>query len=240
MPHLGLNIIFDLSHREWQCYTTFSYLVVTLNTLYTLVAYTDHAGITEHILDIFKYLFRGRLCIDLADKPHLLIVLYNRQGVVEVRVEPLLEAVEVVVRSPAAGGAAAQAALDAQLLRALEEQDEQELGLVGHDALPAVQVVLVAREAVHQEALPARLLHRLVDERARHLHRHDLPVADLLLDHLPELRPGPLPLLAQQVPRRQVHEPVLLGNERALRALAGARRSQDEHYFRHHFVEIRR
>jgi len=49
--------------------------------------------------------------------------------------------------------------------------------LVAHHAVPAVQVVKVAREAVNEEAAAAArgcALHSLAQQVHRHLHRHDL------------------------------------------------------------------
>ena len=48
---------------------------------------------------------------------------------------------------------------------AVEEDDELDVDLAVHGLLPAVQVVLVTREAVNEELVRAALLHRL-----RHIH----------------------------------------------------------------------
>ena len=48
-----------------------------------------------------------------------------------------------------------QASLDAGLLVAVEEEDEEDARLLSHLAAPRRQVVLVAREAVDQEVVAA-------------------------------------------------------------------------------------
>ena len=52
-------------------------------------------------------------------------------------------------------GAPVQAALDASLLVAVEEEDEEDARLVPHLAAPGRQVVVVAREPVDEEVLAA-------------------------------------------------------------------------------------
>lgn len=74
--------------------------------------------------------------------------------VVDVGVEALLQTFQVVVGA-AAALASLQAPLDALVLGALEEQHEQQLDLVGHLAVPALQVVLVAGEPIDQELIVA-------------------------------------------------------------------------------------
>lgn len=74
--------------------------------------------------------------------------------VVDVGVEALLQALQIVVRA-ATALAPLQAPLHALILGALEEQHEQQLDLVGHLAVPALQVVLVPGETVDQELVVA-------------------------------------------------------------------------------------
>ena len=91
------------------------------------------------------------------------------------------------------------------LLRALEEEHGLELGLGAHLAIPAVQVVLVAREAVDEERVLAALLHRGLEQSARDLDGHNGALADVVLDLLAHLGADALTLGAQQVACRQMH-----------------------------------
>ena len=64
---------------------------------------------------------------------------------------PLAQRVDVVVGAAGAGGAASETALHAHLVGALEHEHRTHARLAGHHARPPAQVVLVAREAVHEE-----------------------------------------------------------------------------------------
>ena len=119
---------------------------------------------------------------------------------VDVGVEALLERLLVVVGAARPGGAPAQAALDARLLVAVEEEDEALLDLVAHGGVPALQVVLVAGEAVDEEVVLLRLVHGGLEERARDLDGDDGAVADVALDQLAVLRARLAALCPQEVP----------------------------------------
>lgn len=82
----------------------------------------------------------------------------DRHCVVHVSVEAFLQTVHVVVSSAAASLSSLDASLDALVLGTLEEKHEEEVNLLGHLSLPALQVVLVSREAVDKEFVVARLL----------------------------------------------------------------------------------
>ena len=79
--------------------------------------------------------------------------------------------------------------------------------------------------------LPLRLhlvTHSILQQLDRNLHRHDQPVPYILLDQIPELAPGAVLLLPQQVPRGQVREAIVPHQVGALRALSRAGAAQHE------------
>jgi hypothetical protein len=75
-------------------------------------------------------------------------------------------------------------------------------------------------------------LHRVLQQLHRHLERHNRALLDVRLNHLAELAPGAILLLAQQISRGQVFEPVVRYQLCALRSLPRARAAQDK-YHRH-------
>lgn len=72
--------------------------------------------------------------------------------------------------------------------------------------------------------------HGVLEKRDGHLHGHDEPVGDVVLDQGAVLAAGAVLLGAQQVAGRQVREAVGGDETRALRALAGARTAQHEEH----------
>ena len=99
----------------------------------------------------------------------------------------------------------------------LEHEDEVD-DAVGHVALPDLEVLRVAREAVDEELGLPGLLHGLAQQPHGDLGGHDGPLPDVLLDHLPQVRAA-LALRPQQVARRQVHVPEGVNDARAVGAL---------------------
>lgn len=72
------------------------------------------------------------------------------------------------------------------------------------------------------------LFHSTLQQHDSDLAWHDLPLHDIFLDDLSELRTGLLPLGTQQVACRKVHELEVVLDTLALRTLAGAWPAQDE------------
>ena len=138
--------------------------------------------------------------VDLPHQVQLPEVVDDGHRRVDVGVEALLERLLVVVGAARPGGAPAQAPLDARLLVAVEEEDEALLDLVAHGGVPALQVVLVAGEAVDEEVVLLRLVHGGLEERARDLDGDDGAVADVALDQLAVLRARLAVLCPQEVP----------------------------------------
>lgn len=121
------------------------------------------------------------------DQVLLVVVLHNWKCVIRVSLKPLAEALDVVVRAATARLASVEASLHTDLLGAFEKEDELQVDAVRHLAVPAVQVVLVAREAVDQEVtLPARL-HCPIQQAARYLHGHNGAIANVVVNDLSEL-----------------------------------------------------
>lgn len=85
----------------------------------------------------------------------------DRHCIIHVSVEALLQALHVVISSATAGLTAFDASLDAFVLRAVEEEDEKEVNLLGHLLFPSLQVVFVAGKTVDQEFIVARFLQKL-------------------------------------------------------------------------------
>lgn len=110
--------------------------------------------VRERTPHLVKHLVRSGHGVDRLDQILRPVVIHDGHRVVDVRVEALLQTLRVVVRA-AAAFAALQTPGDALLLGALEEQHEQQAHLVAHLAVPALQVVLVAREPVDQELVVA-------------------------------------------------------------------------------------
>lgn len=114
-----------------------------------MVAARTHRGaFVEHLLYLREHLVGAEACIDFPHQVQLFEVLYDGQRVVVVGVDALFHTLGVVVGTTASGFAAPQASLRADVLRAVEEQHEEDFRLVGHLLVPAIQVVLVARKAV--------------------------------------------------------------------------------------------
>lgn len=134
------------------------------------------------------------------DHPALfLIVLHDRHAGFLKRLEPLLDRLLIVIRAAARLAPLEQALLH-DLLGAVEEQHE--LGRA-HGLLEPQRLVHLAREAIDEElalaglVLLQRLGHGVLQELHRHLHGHDGPVLDAVLDQLAKLRAGPFLLGAQ-------------------------------------------
>jgi len=139
--------------------------------------------------DVGKNVFFGSVGVDLTDQPQFPELLDDGHGVLEVGDEALAQRLLVIVRSSGTGGSSLQTPVDAHLLVAVEEEDAGDGGLVpAHLGVPAVQVVLVAREPVDQEVSLAGLLHGAGQQRTGDGHRHDRTVGDVVLDQIPELR----------------------------------------------------
>lgn len=142
--------------------------------------------------------------------------------------EPLFDALLVII-STSAGLASVQESGPHSLLGAVEEQGE----LAGHNRLLELDsLVHLPGETIDKELAVAVLLngglHGVLQQLDGDLHRHDLAVLDVALDHLAELAARTLLLLAQKVAGRQVLETVVAHKVGALRALAGARTTEDE------------
>lgn len=99
--------------------------------------------------------------VDLSDSAEGPVVLDDRHSGIHVRIEALLEAVHVVISSAAAGLTSSDAPLDALVLRALEEQNEQKIDFRRHLLLPALQVVFVTWKAVDEKFIVASFLKRI-------------------------------------------------------------------------------
>lgn len=112
----------------------------------------------EHGLHLGKDRFRAGAAIDFAHQILNVVVLNDGQRIVEEGVEALLQRFEVVVGAAASLGATLQAALDANVFRAVEHENELQIGFVLHLFGPAVEIVLVARETVDEEFILAGFL----------------------------------------------------------------------------------
>jgi hypothetical protein len=97
-----------------------------------------------------------------------------------------------------------------------------------------------AREAVEQEAVASVVVGEALDDHADHDRvGHQLALVHVLLGRAPELGAG-LARGAQDVAGRDVREAEILGQQRGLRALAGAGRTQqDQIEFGHREVTLR-
>lgn len=87
-------------------------------------------GFFEGGIDHREHTFGAFIGIDLPHLAEIAVVVDDGHGVTHVSSEALLEALEVVVRSPAAGLASLQASFHAFVLRAVEEQHEREVDLL--------------------------------------------------------------------------------------------------------------
>lgn len=117
------------------------------------------------------------------------------------------------------------------LLGAVEHEDELEVDLGGHLALPGLVVLLVSGESIDEELLGGAPLHGVLEEGHGDLRRHDLALLDHALDHLTMLRTAGL-LLAQQVTGGQMDESKVLHNAGAVGALARAGSTQHKYHGR--------
>ena len=120
--------------------------------------------------------------IDLSHEPEGVEVIDDGTGELFVRPKPLDDRLEVVVRSTARLSTLQQPLLH-HLLGAVEEKQELHTSL-GHDALPAPQVVHIAGKPVHQEFRAPGFLHRGFQQTHRDLRRNDLSLADALVDEV--------------------------------------------------------
>jgi hypothetical protein len=111
-------------------------------------------------VDVLEDCVRTFVGINLSNFTEVSVVVDDRHRVVHVSIEALLEALHVVVSSTASRLTSLDAPLDAFVFGALEEQDEEEVHLLGHLSLPALQVVLVARKAIDQEFVVSSFLQR--------------------------------------------------------------------------------
>jgi len=191
-------------------------------------AWNLEAAGQEYPLHLAENRIRIRTGVDPFHLAGALEELDDGQRVVVVGGDALLEALHVVVRPPGATLSPSQAPLDAHILGAVEEEHELHVHLLGHLAIPAVQIILIPGEAVDEEPGLARRLHGVLQQRARDLHGHNLAIADVILDQGAELGALAGTLLAQQIPGREMGELEAVHDLGALGALSGSWTAQNE------------
>lgn len=113
---------------------------------------------------------------------------------------------------------------------AVQVQDKSDLAVVLHDATPALEVVLIAREAINEEIhlTIGNVGHDLVlDQVHRDLNGNDLTLADVVFDQLADLATL-LTLCTQEITCGKVNKSIVTDDSVALCTLTSARASQDE------------
>ena len=107
-------------------------------------------GFRQHLADRPVHLLGRAVRLDLPADPRVLVVLDDGARLVHVGAEALLDSFNVVIRAAARLAPLEQACLH-DVLGAIKEQAPCHNGLASHDALPAVEVVRISREAVCEE-----------------------------------------------------------------------------------------
>lgn len=165
-------------------------------------------------------MFDGAIGVDASNESIVLIDLDDGHRLVEIGVDAFRHRRSIVVGAPRRLSTT-QAAFDALLLGTLEVEHEHEIHLALHLLRPALEIVLVAREAVDEKiarryvfGLVARaarrrqldhmLEHGILQQRARYLHWYNCTVANVLVDQRAILRAGSVLLLPQKVTGREV------------------------------------
>lgn len=137
----------------------------------------------EDLGDLFEDGRRLHFRTDVHVLLQLVVVLHDFAGLALVGLEPLLDALDVVV-GPSAGLSALQQSLQHGLLAALQVQDEGDVHFFVHYLFPGAQVLDVSGEAVDQEtsSFEAGLVHRVLQQHHGDLAGHDLTFNDVFLD----------------------------------------------------------
>lgn len=150
----------------------------------------------------------------------LLVGLNDRETGVLEDVEALLDGLNVVIVA-ARALTALEKTFQHDLLGALKVEDD--LG-GDNDLFKLDSLVHLAREAVNQETglafLLDGLLHGVLKQGNRDLHRHDQTLADIVANQIAIFGTLSLLLSTQQITRRQMHKVVVALQILALRTLA--------------------
>jgi len=190
---------------------------------------SDQFMLGEDLPNILKYLLGLSLSIDVHILLQLIIILDDLPSLRLIRHKPLLNTLQIVIR-PATSLTALQQSGQHHLLSALEVKNEGDIDSIIHQFLPSGQVLNVPRETVNQKPTPlySRPLHRFLQQHDRDLARNYLPLNDVSLDRLPELRTRLLALCPQKVTCGKMHELELVLDALALSTLTRTRPAEDE------------
>jgi hypothetical protein len=108
-----------------------------------------------HVLEHSVGAFVG---VNLSNFTEVSVVVDDWHRVIHVSIEALLKTVHVIVSSSTPCLPSLDASFHALVFRALEKQHEEEVDLLRHLCLPALQVVFVAGKAVDKEFVVTTLL----------------------------------------------------------------------------------
>jgi hypothetical protein len=124
--------------------------------------------LVEYFLDVVEHGIWTVIRIDLSDFSHLTIVLNDGHRRIHISIKSLLQTLQVIVGAAAALLTSLKATLHALILRAVEEEHIEEIDLLRHLLLPALQIVFISWKSIDEEFVIARLLQR---ERNQKLHK---------------------------------------------------------------------
>jgi hypothetical protein len=134
-------------------------------------------------LKLFKNLVNWPQSVNLAQLIQLAIEFNDGHGFVSEGSESLTKGLNIVVVS-STGLRSLLNALNHGIFVSVKENTEGDVNWIAQNALPTILVILIAGEAIDQEALliPSMLLHASFQELASDINRDDLTLNDVLID----------------------------------------------------------
>lgn len=173
---------------------------------------------------------RGRASVNLDDTALLLVAVDDGHAGLDKSLEPLLDALSVVVGSTTRLASLEESSLHDGFGAIIKENGAS----AAHSLLKLLGLVHLAGEAIDEESTLCgalalhRLTHSVLEELDGDLHRDNGAVPDAVVDEGAKLAPGAGLFSTEQITGGEVNEAVFLHQTGALRALSGTGAAEDE------------
>ncbi len=171
------------------CDKTFLYITSSLQSKSFPKSISLSEELLEDTLKLSKDLINRLEAINLAHFTLLVVKFDDRHRLVLKGSKALAKGLDIVIISTASLGALLNA-VNHGVLISIKEDAEGHINRGAKDTVPAVEVVLIAREPVDQKALlvPSLLLHALLQQLACNLNWNNFALNDALVDQSSSFR----------------------------------------------------
>lgn len=173
---------------------------------------------------------RGRASVDLDDTTFLFVAVDHGHAGLDKGLEPLLDALGIVVGSTARLASLEESSLHDGLGAIIKENGPS----AAHGLLKLLGLVHLAGEAIDEESTLCgalalhRFTHGVLEELDGNLHRDNGAVPNAVIDEGAKLAPGAGLFSTEQITGGEVNEAVFLHQTGALGALSGTGAAEDE------------